>query len=361
MTNKRAIHREVMGAGNSTMAARHIGTYGGVPNTIAVSGLRDPLLSVGAVLDAHCDATIVFTAKAAYCVSRKLLEQLIASAQPVAHRATNGLYQTSPQKLSDQLTALKLSGRRQRPRARPLPLTFSDSAPQARGTAVVQPVPKPVEPSRILFSKIGSANPIEISPDTLALPSPWRPPHPNFPARPPRVGDGWSSAGSSVDVGVGDTAGVATAAPSGGGGDMTPDISAITKGKMPLFADLCCGCGGWLVAGELVKWKCVLSTDMCKSIEKWHKKNLDHKYMCGDLTKPEFQKQIINFLKPLNITALMSSPPCEPYALCGRHRPQDPRCKVAEACVVISGRGGRVTHSRIDGDVAVSRRRSVGR
>ena len=27
----------------------------------------------------------------------------------------------------------------------------------------------------------------------------------------------------------------------------------------------------------------------------------------------------------------------------------------------ISGRGGRVTHSRIDGDVAVSRRRSVGR
>ena len=117
---------------------------------------------------------------------------------------------------------------------------------------------------------------------------------------------------------------------------MTPDISATTKGKMPLFADLCCGCGGWLVAGELVKWKCVLSTDMCKSIEKWHKKNLDHKYMCGDLTKPEFQKQIINFLKPLNITALMSSPPCEPYALCGRHRPQDPRCKVAEACVDIA-------------------------
>ena len=98
-----------MGAGDATMAARFVGDYGGI-EMIAADDLRDPLISVGQMLDKNMGTVIVFTPNGAYSIPLSAVASAIAAYEPIAERAPNGLYQTMPQRVKRGITRAQKEG-----------------------------------------------------------------------------------------------------------------------------------------------------------------------------------------------------------------------------------------------------------
>ena len=80
LQNEKQIRKEVQGPGQSVMAAERTGTFDGVPGVIAVKGLREPLMSVGAIADHNAgEVAFLFTDQGAYCLPTGALAKFCPS------------------------------------------------------------------------------------------------------------------------------------------------------------------------------------------------------------------------------------------------------------------------------------------
>lgn len=96
--------------------------------------------------------------------------------------------------------------------------------------------------------------------------------------------------------------------------------------------DLFCGCGGISKGLELAGIDVLAGLDFFKEAGETYRKNFDHKFVYGDITKSETKQELYNIIKKelkgkqLNIVA--GGFPCQGFSMSGKRDMNDPRNKL---------------------------------
>ena len=89
------------------------------------------------------------------------------------------------------------------------------------------------------------------------------------------------------------------------------DLQPVT----PRFMDLCCGVGGFTLAGLAMKWECAVAVDFCLLLNVWYPRNFKHVFRRLNICLKRSQDMLIEEYNGLDI--ILFAPSCQPYCLCG--------------------------------------------
>ena len=308
LTNARATRKVIQAAGSQTLSAQTIGDWGKLVDTVAVTGLRSALASTGRLAD-HYQAALIFTpTKVLTMPVSKLNACLRGKADVLGHRAPDGLYLADIKKINKTYTA-------------------SRGYQEPRGHAVGA-MAQSIDINRLDHEEEEDAevfHALAAWQENSQLGSYKRPKLRRY--------NGNSKRDSARDAGAG--RGVRRAHPPNDGGTIWRARGPIVRrpggqhGGKIRFIDLCCGIGGFTMAGIRAGWEPIASVDYCQSLQEWYSWNFQHTYECVDLTKKQQVRQLRQRYD--NVDVCLFAPPCQPYSVAGRRQQGDTRSNVAVA------------------------------
>ena len=103
LKNARATRRTISSAGSQTLIGRAVGDWGCLRNTVAITGLRQGLASVGSIADDY-QAILLFTPNKVYAIPEDRLREHLRAEYEIGERDETGLYMGTIKQMNKVLT-----------------------------------------------------------------------------------------------------------------------------------------------------------------------------------------------------------------------------------------------------------------